>query len=85
MTSKFTTLRLLPTSVDNLYTGYFKSNYSTTIEEALASTGNTISGLVYSVTGSSEPAPEIVAYERVTPWRPGMNAEAVKNGAVQIA
>jgi len=81
LTPTFGTFQLVPTAVDGLYTGWFNGKLSMTDDEAITASLKSVSDLIRFVTGSDAgPVPEIVAYKRVAPWRPSMNAEAVKNG-----
>ena len=83
MSPTFGLSRLLPASVDDLYTGFFNGEYDTADDDALAAAVDSIISMTEAVTGVPVPAdekPTVVEWKRVTPWRPVMAANAIRDG-----
>lgn len=84
LASEYGVFWLLPTSVEDLYTGYFNGDLSMSDDNALKMAMKSLRTVSKSIRGK-EPTgkykPEIMQWKRVTPWRPVMTAKAIKDRA----
>ncbi|KAK7958262.1 amine oxidase- flavin-containing superfamily [Apiospora saccharicola] len=83
MSAEFGLYRLLPTPVKDLYTGFFNGHYDMTDDEAVSMAVKSLTAVAQAVTGAAvlpdDQLPSLVVWKRVTPWRPVMTADAIKN------